>query len=571
MIAYQEKQHAEATDLFRRAAEVAPGMALFHHHLGIALAALGRSDEAAGALRQAIEIDPAMRGPRTELGLCLLRDRKYDEALAMLQEALDLDPDDAIAARNLAVCCAEKGLLGDAEKFARLAVALDPEDAGGWNNLGGILISRGCPAAAAPMYEKACERNPAYNMAYSNRLMCEQYLPGVSEERLLELSSVWQARYAPEGTAAFDASRKRHEDGRLRLGFVSRDLKRAPVGYFLVGLLEALGSEAVSIVVYSDTEGPDDLTERMRQAASLWRETRPLSDEQLLGVVRDDAIDVLFDLAGHTKANRLPVFAWRAAPVQVTWAGYVGTTGLEAMDYLLADRFQVPAGSEQHYVERILRMPHGYICYEPPFYAPDVPPLPALRQGRVTFGAFHNVAKAGASSIAAWSRVLSAVPGSGLVLKYTGIDEPLTRERLMRSFADAGIAAERIVFEGESTHIDMLRRYNDIDIALDSMPYSGGLTTCEALWMGVPVVTLPGRTFAGRHSLSHLSNVGHSELVAKDIEDYVRIAVGLAQDLSGLASLRNGLRAQMAQSPLCDARLFVPDFLRIARSVVPPA
>ncbi len=445
-------------------------------------------------------------------------------------------------------------------------MALDPGDAGGWNNSGGILISRGEPEAAAPMYEKACEHNPAYNMAYSNRLMCEQYLPGVSEERLLELSSIWQARYAPAGKAAFHASRKPPDDGRLRLGFVSRDLKRAPVGYFLVGLFEALRGEAVSVVVYSDAEGPDDLTERMRQAASHWRETRPLSDEQLLSVVRDDAIDVLFDLAGHTKANRLPVFARRAAPIQVTWAGYVGTTGLDAMDFVLADRFQVPVASERFYRERVLRMPHGYVCYEPPFYAPEVATLPALREGRITFGAFHNVAKIGAPSIAAWARVMARVPESRIVLRYTNLDEPGAKQRMLRSFASAGIAEERIMVEGTSSHVDMLSRYNDIDIALDSMPYSGGLTTCEALWMGVPVVTLPGGTFAGRHSLSHLSNAGYPEWVATDLEDYVRIVANLARDFDGLATLRADLRRQMAASPLCDASRFAKDFLQLLRA-----
>ncbi len=359
MIAFEHKRHEEAAELIGRAARIAPGLALFHHHLGIVLGTLGRNDEAAAALRKAIEIDPSSPGLRTELGLCLLREHEYDEALQTLKSALELDPRDAVAARNLGVCCAETGQLGDAEDYTRLAVAIDPDDAGGWNNLGGILISRGDPAGAAPMYEKACERNPGYAMAYSNRLMCEQYLPGVTQERLARLSAVWQERYAPSGSAPFEPIAERPVGGGLRLGFVSRDLKRAPVGYFLVGLFEALRTEAVSLVVYSDTEGPDDLTARMRQAASVWRETRPLSDEQLLRVVRDDAIDVLFDLAGHTKANRLPVFARRAAPIQITWAGYVGTTGLDAMDFVLADRFHVPVASEQFYRERVLRMPHG--------------------------------------------------------------------------------------------------------------------------------------------------------------------------------------------------------------------
>lgn len=569
LIAHQTGDNAGAAELIGRAIGAAPGIAMFHYHLGVVQAALKRTAEAAGSLRTAIEIDPRMPGPRTELALCLLGEGKDREASALLKEAIELDPGDAVAVRNLAVCCANLGLLDDAENHARRAVELDPADAGGWNNLAGILISRGEPAAAAPLYEEAYQRDPAYSMAYSNRLMCEQYLPGVTEERLLQLSVGWQARYGVP-PHAFPAGRPPGRgEGGLRVGFVSPDLKRAPVGYFLAGVLDALRGGPVSVVAYSNTAGQDDLTEKIRQATSLWRDMGESSHDQFAQVVREDDIDILFDLAGHTKGNRLPVFARRAAPVQVTWAGYVGTTGLDAMDYILADRFQLPPSSERHYRERVLRMPHDYVCYAPPSYAPDVGPLPALARGHVTFGAFHNAAKTGGPSIAAWSSVMQAVADSRIVLKYRDLDDSRTRQRILDAFAAAGIAGERIVIEGTSPHVDMLRRYNDVDIALDSMPYSGGLTTCEALWMGAPVVTLPGTTFAGRHSLSHLNNAGHPELVAKDIADYVRIASALAGDLPRLAALRKSLRADMANSPLCDAQTFATDFVRVLQSIAP--
>ncbi len=571
LVAHQTGDSAGAAELIGRAIAAAPGIALFHYHQGVVQRSLGRAAEAEASLRAAIGIDPRMPGPRTELGLCLLGEGKIREASALFEEAIALDPGDAVAVRNLAVCCADLGDLDAAEKHARRAVELAPDNAAGWNNLAGILISRGEPAAAAPLYEEACKRDPSYNMACSNRLMCEQYLPGVTEQRLLELSVVWQARYGMPPHAFPAGWRTGRGGGGLRIGFVSPDLKRAPVGYFLAGLLESLRAEGVFIAAYSDTQDPDDLTERLRQAASLWRDVRSLGHEALAQAIRADGIDILFDLAGHTKGNRLPVFARRAAPVQVTWAGYVGTTGLDEMDYILADRFQVPPSSERHYRERVLRMPHDYICYEPPSYAPEVGPLPASTSGQVTFGGFHNAAKIGGASIAAWAAVMQAVAGSRIVLKYRDLDDSRTRQRILGAFAAAGIAADRIVIEGTSPHVDMLRRYNDVDIALDSLPYSGGLTTCEALWMGAPVVTLPGSTFAGRHSLSHLNNAGHPELVARDLADYVRIASALAGDLPRLASLRASLRGDMVNSPLCDAKAFARDFIRVLRSIpLPP-
>jgi predicted O-linked N-acetylglucosamine transferase (SPINDLY family) len=287
--------------------------------------------------------------------------------------------------------------------------------------------------------------------------------------------------------------------------------------------------------------------------------------------IRTDGIDVLFDLAGHTKGNRLRVFAHRGAPVQVTWAGYVGTTGVGAMDYILADRYQIPESDERFYTERVLRMPNDYVCYEPPPYSPVVGPLPAERNGCVTFGGFHNVGKAGALSVATWARVLHAVPDARLLLVYKKLNDPVVASRLRRRFAEAGIAEHRVTIEGSTPHWQLLNRYNDVDIALDSRPYSGGLTTLEAMWMGVPVVTVPGRTFAGRHSLSHLSNAGLADLVAADEDGYVRIAAELAADRRRLAELRRSLRPRLIDSPLLNPRRFASDFSEMVRGIVKSA
>jgi predicted O-linked N-acetylglucosamine transferase (SPINDLY family) len=357
---------------------------------------------------------------------------------------------------------------------------------------------------------------------------------------------------------------------RLRLGFVSPDFWRHPVGYFLIRVLENLDRERFEIVCYSDRAVPDAMTARFQRAAARWRETRRMGDEPLAEQIRADRIDILFDLAGHTAENRLLVFARKPAPIQITWAGYVGTTGLEAMDYLLADRWEVPPEAEPYYAERVLRMPDGYVCYDPPAYAPRVGPLPAGGTGAhpgVTFGSFNHPLKFTPRVVACWARILHRLPQARLVLKYRGLDDPDAQARLWKLFAGEGIAARRVELSGGCSHDEFLGWYNRIDIALDPFPYGGGLTTCEALWMGVPVVTCPGETFASRHSLSHLSNVGLKETIARDLDEYVALAVSLAEDLPRLAALRAGLRERMARSPLCDGKRFAANLAELLRRV----
>jgi len=286
------------------------------------------------------------------------------------------------------------------------------------------------------------------------------------------------------------------------------------------------------------------------------------SDSWLADKIHHDHIDVLFDLSGHTAGNRLLLFARKPAPIQITWIGYVGTTGLSAMDYLLADRHMVPPGTEAGYREGVLRMPHGYVCYDPP-EAPPVNPLPALEQGHVTFGCFNNLAKITPEVVAVWARILQRLPQSRLILKYKGWGDDTVRRRYRDRFVSAGARPEQLEMLPHSSHAELLATYQRVDLALDPFPFSGGLTTCEALWMGVPVITCPGATFASRHSVSHQANLGLMDPIAEDVDQYVERSVCLASDLPRLAALRAGLRPRMAASPLCDGRRFADDFMQV--------
>ncbi|MGN6134436.1 MAG: O-linked N-acetylglucosamine transferase family protein, partial [Aureliella sp.] len=408
---------------------------------------------------------------------------------------------------------------------------------------------------------------PSYKDAHDGYLMCWQYHPEVTPERLLEEHLNWNQKQAEMVPARSEFSARPASAQRLRLGFVSADLGAHPVGYFTLNVLESLDRDRFAIHVYSDRVGRDAVAQRIEKRADQWLDSAAMSDKSLSQRIGEDRIDILFDLAGHTAQNRLLVFARRAAPIQITWAGYVGTTGVKNMDYLLADRFHLPPGQEKHYCERVLRMPHGYICYSPPADSPPVGPLPALTNGYVTFGAMCNPTKVNAAVLSAWGRVLQAVPGSRLLLCYKGWPDVTNRRRVVEAL-DAFGAGERVEFRQRSGPAEVMASYGEVDLALDTFPYSGGLTACEAIWMGVPTITLPGSTFAGRHSLSHLSNVGLVQCIASDLDDYVARAVEQASRLDELAELRKGLRNQMAASPLCDGARFAADFAQVLEQAV---
>ena len=348
------------------------------------------------------------------------------------------------------------------------------------------------------------------------------------------------------------------------MGFVSPDLGRHPVGYLLVRVLESLGRQQHETICYCDRIIKDDLTQRLQAAAAGWRDVIGTSDQRLAEQIRADRIDILFDLAGHTARNRLLVFARKPAPIQITWIGYEGTTGLAAMDYLLADRHVVPEGSEHYYREQVLRMPDGYRLLRPAARWRRR----SVRRRRWSTGMRPSaVSTIRPRSRRTWwrcgRRSSAGSPAARLLLKYRGLGDPSVRRRYLDLFAAHGVEPQRLELSPWSPHAEYLAAYGRVDVALDPFPFSGSATTCEALWMGVPVVTCPGGTFASRHSLSHLSNVGLMETIARDLGQYVELAVSLAADGPRLAALRAGLRGQMAASPLCDGTRFVTNLMSL--------
>jgi predicted O-linked N-acetylglucosamine transferase (SPINDLY family) len=324
--------------------------------------------------------------------------------------------------------------------------------------------------------------------------------------------------------------------------------------------LTSNSSADLEIFAYMNFPRIDPVSERVKARCHQWREIFGLSDEEAASLIQNDEIDILIDLSGHTARNRLPLFAWKPAPVQVSWLGYFDTTGVEAIDYLIADSWTLPESEEIYFTETIWRLPDTRLCFTPPDSNVTIRPLPALTESQITFGCFNNLNKMGDAVVALWAKVLAAVPNSRLFLKARQLYQPLARESVIEQFGRHGIEPSRLILEGPESRANYLAAYNRVDIALDPFPYTGGTTTAEALWMGVPVLTLSGKHFLSRQGLGLLMNAGLAEWVASDQDDYVARAVSHASDLEKLAGLRSRLREQVLASPIFDATSFATHF-----------
>ena len=515
-------ERAAAIDALEAAAALAPDSALAAGLLGGLLARSNRLAEADAALRRAAELDPANPQLRNDRAAVLMRMHRHAEARALLLDLVERGDAPAGVLCNLANATVCLGLHDAALALARRAIALEPE---------AVLPRR-----------TLCNTLP--------------YCDGTTGAELLAALRDCADRLPRQPPPVF--ANARDPDRKLTIGLLSGTLRTHPVGWLTVAGFEALDPAQFPLVCLVQNAAPaDPMARRYRAIARDWIEVDALDDITLAATAREAGIDVLIDLGGYGDGARMPACAHRLAPVQVKWVGMQNhSTGLPEMDWLLTDRWETPPALEHLYSERMLRLPDGYVCYSPPPYAPDVAPLPALANGHATFGCFNNLAKVTTRVIAAWAAVLHRVPQSRLVLKTHQLADAPTGERLHACFAAHGIDPARIALRGASRHRAFMAEYNDIDIVLDPFPYSGGLTTCEALWMGVPTVTLPGESFAARHSLSHLSNAGLTDWVAGDLPSYIAMAAARAADRDALAALRAGLRARVKASPLCDSARF---------------
>ncbi|CBS87134.1 O-linked N-acetylglucosamine transferase family protein [Azospirillum lipoferum] len=589
LIAAQAGRWAEAQDLLAQAITACPGVAVWWANYGLVLesqgdapgaaqayagalnldgglamamdgllvmaetlAKAGRADLAEGCYRRALALAPATPAALVNAGNLLRARARRSESAALHRRAAILEPDSWIPLYNIGNALAEMNRLGEADRAYSAGLCLEPSRVELWaNRASRALAPQARIGEALAALDRALRLAPGTDSLHSARLFLMQYDPARTMPQIAQAHADWGARYPDRPATPIATPRPR-----LRVGYVSADFRAHPVGYFLEPVLAAHDRGTIEAICYSNTANPDAVTARLRGLAGGWVDSTAMDDAALLERIRADGIHILVDLAGHTLGNRLGVFSRRAAPVQVTWAGYVGTTGLPAMDYLISDPRQSPEGADGWAIEGIVRMPDAYVPWSPPADAPAVAPLPMIARGGPTFGSLNALPKLNAQVAALWTRLLAAVPESRLLLRTPGLDDPDLRARTLALFTAAGADPERIELRGAAPHAEFLATYGEIDVALDPFPYSGGLTTLEALWMGVPVVTLGGDRFCARHAVTHLTSAGLPALAVEGEEAYLAMAAALVSDSDGLASIRSRLRDRLAASPSLDGVRF---------------
>jgi protein O-GlcNAc transferase len=522
---------------------------------GVLLERAGRLAEAIDVLEAASELAPEELLPLRLLASALTRAKRNAEAEPVLRRMLAIAPDDPVAGNNLAVVLirmqriAESRaiLLGVLERHGPRSEALC--------NLANATACVGLQDEAVILAQSAIRAEPTAvlprrtlcsNLAYTESVAGASMLSALRDCSAMLTRNAW-----PPFANSADPNRP------LVVGLLSGSLQIHPVGWLTVAGIEALDRSQFSIICLAQFTARDQIARRFRAACSEWVAIDGMTDTAVVEVARQRDIDILIDLGGYGDTGRMTACANRLAPVQIKWVGSQShSSGLAEMDWFLTDRWETPDGFEPFYSEKLLRLPDGYVCYSPPPNAADVGAPPALANGFVTFGCFNNLAKITPRVIETWAAILRRVPDARMILKTHQFSDGPTAAGVRAQFVALGIEGDRIDLRGSSGHRAFMGQYGDVDIVLDPFPYSGGLTTCEALWMGVPTITLPGEIFASRHSASHLSNVGLADLVTDSVDDYIEMAVARAADLPALAALRAGLREKVRRSPLCDAPRF---------------
>jgi len=524
---------------------------------------------AEACFKHALELAPNLAAAHTGYGNSLLRQGRYDDAAAVFSNTAGKFPRDVGTLNRIGNIYRTTHMLSEAMRYYQLALKQQPSCAEIWNNVANIHLARGQITEACDGYQKATALKPDFWQAGSNRVMAMNYLPDTPPASLLRAHQRWSIQHTSHLNRFHDWPNRLSPGRPLRVGYVSPDFHHHPVAAFMAPILSNHDERRIVPVCFSDSLKIDEVTLRLQGYATRWHTVAELDDDELTALVRREAIDILVDLAGHTGKHRLRVFARKPAPIQISYLGYPATTGLTEIDYRLSDHWADPPGdADGHCTETLLRLPSGFLCYQPDSAAPEVRPPPSDGTGRITFGSLNNLSKVNDEVVSCWSDILLALPESRLLIKNLALGDPSVRECYWEKFESNGVQRERVELRSRvASYAEHLATYHEIDIALDTFPYNGTTTTCEALWMGVPVVTLSGRLHAGRVGHSLLARIQLGELVAADIGQYKKTALSLAGDPARLRELRQSLRRRMACSSLCDGPGFTRELEDIYRAV----
>jgi protein O-GlcNAc transferase len=553
----------EAVGACRRALQIKPDYAEAWYNLGLALQSQGHADEAIAAIRRALELQPSFPDARNDLGNALMTRGELDEAIAEYRHALQLKPDDPEIHTNLGNALWEGGRTEEAICAYRGALQLKPDYLKAHNNMGVALARQGQLAEAMTAYRHALRLEPDLAWVHSNLIYALHFHQDYNGRMIADEQRRWNRLFSEPlkqyiQPHANDCTPER----RLRVGYVSPDFRDHPVGRYVLPLFERHDCEQFEILCYSGVLKPDWMTERFRTLTGKWRNIVGVPDARLAEMIREDSVDILVDLSQHMAGNRLPVFARKPAPIQVSFAGYPESTGLEAIEYRISDRYLETGPHDAAVRQERVCLIDSFYSYDPRGIEVEVNPLPALENGTVTFGCLNNLCKVNERVLSLWARVLGEVKNSRLVISSPAGSH---RQRTQEAFGREGVAASRVEFVDFRPRREYLELYHRLDVLLDTFPYNGGVTTCDALWMGVAVVSLAGKTPVSRAGVSLLTNVGLPELIARSETEYVNIASRMAGDLPHLAELRSAIRDRMKTSAVMNASGFTRQVEQVYR------
>ena len=590
----------QAIEAYKKAIRIKPDFAWAQNNIGVVLQDQGRLNQAVKAYKKAIEIQPAFADPYFNLGVVFQDQGKLDKAIKTYKKALGVKPDNALAYNNLGNALKDQGNLNEAldaykkaieiqpdyadpyynlgnalrdqgkqdeaVKAYKKAIEIQPDFADACNNIGNILSDQGNIEEAIEAYNRTISMNPHHFKAYSNLIFFLAQIELVDSKFLEKITKSYNKATSSKVKRSFH-HKKSFPSQKLRVGFVSGDMRDHPVGYFLQNLFKYINKEKVEIYVYSNSTNYTKLTYSLKKFTAFWRNITNISDHEAAEIIYNDTLDVLIDLSGHTALNRLPVFAYKPCAIQASWLGYFGSTFLNEMDFIIGDSFVTPLEKSKDFYEKIALLEHCYLCFAAPNFELPVSNTPALENKIITFGCFNHSRKLNSNVISTWSRILINVEKSKLLLKGDSYTKD-SIDKILHEFSLNNIDASQLMFEGQCSREDLLKSYDRVDISLDPFPYPGGTTTCEAIWMGVPTITMKGSSFLSSVGETIAVNSGHGNLCAETTDKYIELAVQLSGDISTLNANRLQRRSNVIKTPLFDGLGFAKDFQRLLEVMI---
>ncbi|MCP3932757.1 MAG: tetratricopeptide repeat protein [Bacteroidetes bacterium] len=569
VLCYQQKQYKEAQALVHKSIIIKPDYDEALANYGLLLRDVGMLEDAEAALKKAISINENNGVAYHNLAMVLQDRGQLSEALEHCNKSLKINPKNTTSLNRLGLICKELGNIREAKECFEKAIELQSSFGFAYSNLGVMLNESGFTPEGIPLLKKASELQPENAEMHSNLIFHMNYNIHTSNQEIYLESIKWFERYGAQSFYVPEIVKTRDIRKRLRIGYVSSDFRKHSVSYFFIPLLKHFNRNEVEVFCYSNSLHDDDFTSLIKKLTDNWTLIYGKTDEEVVTSILQDEIDILVDLGGHTNGGRLKIFSWRIAPLQFTWLGYPNTTGVRCMDYRISDEVTDPIGEQgKYYSEKLVRLQEGFLCYDPVEKAPQISMPPCFDNRYITFGSFNTLAKNSSEVIQVWAALLKKVPHSRLLLKNKQLEDEFVKEKWWNLFEKEGLERSRILLTGyikdNFSHLDL---YNKVDICLDPFPYNGTTTTCEALLMGVPVITLHGEFHVSRVGASILHQVGLQELIAESQEEYIERAMKLAGDKKRLQYYRQFLRDNLLESNLCDAKRFTKNMEDLFRNL----